>query len=128
MQDPLSDMFTRIRNAHMAGHTSVEMPSSKLKVAVVQVLLDEGYIGHFSVEGDIKKVLSIVLKYHNERPVIERIERFSKPSLRRYSGQNNLPKVELGLGISIISTSKGVMTDRAARLAGVGGEVLATVF
>ncbi len=129
MQDPLSDMLTRIRNAQMAGKTGVEMPGSKLKAAVAQVLKDEGYIGDFHASGEGGKPrLSIELKYFDGKPVIAEIARVSRPSLRRYSGKDDLPSVRGGLGVAIISTSKGVMTDRAARAAGVGGEVLCTVF
>ena len=129
MQDPLSDMLTRIRNAQMSGKTQVEMPGSKLKAAVAKVLADEGYIAGFEarVEG-VKPRLALELKYFQGKPVIAEIDRASKPSLRRYSGIDDLPSVRGGLGIAIISTSQGVMTDRAARAAGVGGEVLCTVF
>ena len=128
MQDPLSDMLTRIRNAHSRAKVSVTMPSSKLKIAVANVLKEEGYITGFSVAEGIKAELSIELKYFEGRPVIEEIGRFSRPGLRRYAGATELPNVRAGLGIAIVSTSKGVMTDRAARSAGVGGEVLCTVF
>lgn len=128
MQDPLADMLTRIRNAQMAEKTVVNMPSSKLKAAVAQVLKEEGYIADFAVSGEIKKELSIELKYFEGKPVIEEIKRVSRPSLRQYRGAEDLPKVRGGLGVSIVSTNKGVMTDRAARAAGVGGEVLCTVF
>ena len=129
MQDPLADMLTRIRNAQMAGKTSVDMPGSKLKNAVASVLKDEGYIADFEarVEG-VKPRLRLDLKYFEGKPVIAEIDRVSRPSLRRYSGRDDLPSVRGGLGIAIVSTSKGVMTDRAARAAGVGGEVLCTVF
>jgi small subunit ribosomal protein S8 len=129
MQDPLSDMLTRIRNAQMAGKTRVEMPGSKLKSAVAKVLQDEGYIAGFnaSVEGG-KPRLSIDLKYYNGKPVIAEIDRVSRPGLRRYSGKDGLPSVRAGLGVAIISTSKGVMTERAAQAAGVGGEILCTVY
>ena len=128
MQDPLADMLTRIRNAQMAEHASVTMPSSKIKAAVAQVLKDEGYIADYSVTGEVKAELSIELKYFEGQPVIESIERASRPGLRSYAGKEELPKVNGGLGIAIVSTNKGVMTDRAARAAGVGGEVLCTVF
>jgi small subunit ribosomal protein S8 len=128
MQDTLADMFTRIRNGLMAEKVSVTMPASKQKKAVAQVLLDEGYITGFSVEGDVKPELSIELKYFEGKPVIEKIERVSRPSLRIYKAAADLPKVRDGLGVAIVSTSKGVMTDRAARSAGVGGEVICTVF
>ncbi|GAB0153279.1 MULTISPECIES: 30S ribosomal protein S8 [Marinobacterium] len=128
MQDTLADMFTRIRNGHMAEKAHVAMPSSKQKVAVANLLKDEGYITDFSVEGDVKPVLSIELKYFEGKPVIEEIKRVSRPSLRIYKSASELPKVADGLGIAIVSTSKGVMTDRAARKAGIGGEVICTVF
>lgn len=128
MQDPLADMLTRIRNAQMAEKTVVSMPSSKLKAAVANVLKDEGYIADFQVSGDAKQQLSIELKYFEGKPVIEELKRVSRPGLRQYKGVEQLPKVRGGLGVSIVSTNKGVMTDRAARAAGVGGEVLCTVF
>jgi len=129
MQDPISDMLTRVRNAQMAGKKFVDMPGSKLKAAVAQVLEDEGYIsGHRVESAEGKPRLSIELKYHNGKPVIAEIERFSKPSLRRYAGKDKMPNVRGGLGVAIVSTSKGVMTDRAAKAQGVGGEVLCTVF
>jgi small subunit ribosomal protein S8 len=129
MQDPISDMLTRVRNAQMAGKKFVDMPGSKLKAAVAKVLEDEGYIsGHRVEDSEGKPRLSIELKYFNGKPVIAELERFSKPSLRRYAGKNSLPSVRGGLGVAIVSTSKGVMTDRAAKAEGVGGEVLCTVF
>lgn len=129
MQDPISDMLTRVRNAQMAGKKFVDMPGSKLKAAVAQVLEDEGYIsGHRVESAEGKPRLSIELKYYNGKPVIAEIERFSKPSLRRYASKDKMPNVRGGLGVSIVSTSKGVMTDRAAKAQGVGGEVLCTVF
>jgi len=128
MQDTLADMFTRIRNGHMAEKKAVSLPSSKQKLAVAKVLKEEGYIADYSVEGDVKPVLTIDLKYFEGKPVIEEIKRVSRPSLRIYKSAGELPKVADGLGIAIISTSKGVMTDRAARQAGVGGEVVCTVF
>jgi len=129
MQDPLSDMLTRIRNAQMAGKTRVEMPGSKLKVAVAQVLHDEGYVSGFSATSEGGKPrLAIDLKYYLGKPVIAEIDRVSRPGLRRYGGSDELPLVRSGLGVAIISTSKGVMSDRAARAAGVGGEVLCTVY
>lgn len=128
MQDTLADMFTRIRNAHMAEKQSVNMPASKQKAAVAQLLQDEGYISGYSVSEDSKPTLSIELKYFEGKPVIEKIQRVSRPGLRIYRSKDELPKVSAGLGISIISTSKGLMTDRAARAAGVGGEVICTVF
>ena len=128
MQDPLADMLTRIRNAQMAEKSVVSMPSSTLKVAVAKVLKDEGYIADYQISSEIKPLLSIELKYFEGRPVIEEVKRVSRPGLRQYTSSEDLPKVRGGLGVSIVSTSKGVMTDRAARAAGVGGEVLCTVF
>ena len=129
MQDPISDMLTRVRNAQMAGKKFVDMPGSKLKAAVAKVLEDEGYIaGHRVEAGEGKPRLSIELKYFDGKTVIAEIERFSKPSLRRYAGKDGMPSVRGGLGVAIVSTSKGVMTDRAAKAQGVGGEVLCTVF
>ena len=129
MQDTLADMFTRIRNAQMAAKTSVSMPSAKIKASVAQVLQAEGYIAGFVVSDDaVKPQLTIELKYFEGKPVIEEIKRASRPGLRLYKGTGDLSKVRGGLGVSIISTSQGVMTDHAARAAGVGGEVLCTVF
>ena len=129
MQDPLSDMLTRIRNSQLAGHAVVRMPESKLKIAVAGVLKQEGYISEFKKEDSASKDnLTIDLKYYNGKPVIVEIKRISRPGLRQYVNSKNLPKVKGGLGIAVISTSKGVMTDRAANSAGVGGEVLCTVF
>jgi small subunit ribosomal protein S8 len=129
MQDPLSDMLTRIRNAQMAGKTGVEMPGSKLKAAVANVLKEEGYIADFKASSETGKPrLAIELKYYEGKPVIAEIDRISRPGLRRYTGKDGLPSVRNGLGVAIISTSKGVMTERAARAAGVGGELLCTVF
>ena len=128
MQDPVADMLTCIRNAHHRNKPEVIMPSSKLKVSVAKVLHDEGYIDGFSVSEDVKPKLTVSLKYFEGKPVIEEIVRISKPSLRQYSSSGDLPKVRSGLGIAIVSTSKGVMTDRAARAAGIGGEILCTVF
>ncbi len=129
MQDPLSDMLTRIRNAQMAGKPRVEMPGSKLKAAVAEVLKQEGYIADFAAANDTGKPrLSIELKYFQGKPVIAEIDRISRPGLRNYAAKGELPTVRGGLGVAIVSTSKGVMTDRAARAAGVGGEVLCTVF
>ena len=131
MHDPIADMLTRIRNAQLVGHTEVSMPASGLKSAIAKVLKDEGYIEDFAVReksGDAaKKELAIALKYYAGRPVIERIERVSKPGLRVYKGRNDIPKVMNGLGVAILSTSRGVMTDRKARADGVGGEVLCIV-
>ncbi len=129
MQDPISDMLTRVRNAQMAGKKSVEMPGSKLKAALASVLKDEGYIASFDVDNtSAKPRLSLELKYFEGKPVIAEIARVSKPSLRRYVGKGELPQVRGGLGVAIVSTSRGVMTDRAARAAGVGGEILCTIF
>lgn len=128
MQDTLADMFTRIRNAQQSGHATVSLPSSKQKVAVATVLKNEGFVDEFVVEGDVKKVMQITLRYFEGKPVIESIKRVSRPGLRKYSGADDLPKVSGGLGIAIVSTSKGVMTDRAARAAGVGGEIICEVF
>ena len=128
MQDPLSDMITRIRNANLREKVSVAMPSSKLKVSVAKVLKDEGYILNYKVTEDKKPMLEIDLKYYDGKPVIEEITRSSKPSLRVYSSSKDLPKVKSGLGVAIVSTSKGVMSDRSARSNGVGGEILCTVF
>ena len=128
MQDPLADMLTRIRNAQMAGKASVEMPSSKLKVAVTNVLEQEGYVaGHAVNELDGKPVLSIELKYYNGEPVIVELDRISRPGLRIFKSKDELPSINGGLGIAIISTSKGVMTDAQARAAGFGGEVICSV-
>lgn len=128
MTDPVADMLTRIRNAQMAEKLGVSMPSSKLKQAIAQVLQDEGYIESFVVRDDAGKAnLDIELKYYAGRPVIERIERVSRPGLRIYRGMQDLPKVMNGLGIAIVSTPKGVMTDRKARSVNVGGEVLCIV-
>lgn len=128
MQDPLADMLTRIRNAQLVGKASVTMPSSKLKQSVAQVLQSEGYINGYSVSESLKQELTIELKYFEGKPVIVELDRVSRPGLRNYVNKNDLPSVRGGLGIAIVSTSKGVMTDRAARAAGVGGEVLCTVF
>jgi small subunit ribosomal protein S8 len=129
MQDPLSDMLTRIRNAQMVGKTNVNMPGSKLKAAVARVLQEEGYIADFKATDESGKPrLSIDLKYYEGKPVIAEIRRTSRPGLRQYRGSDELPQVRKGLGVAIISTSKGVMTDRAARAAGVGGELLCTVY
>ncbi|MFN3611603.1 30S ribosomal protein S8 [Tepidimonas fonticaldi] len=128
MSDPIADMLTRIRNAQMVDKAVVTMPASKLKTAIAQVLKDEGYIDGFQVkEADGKKELEIALKYYAGRPVIERIERVSRPGLRVYRGAKSIPQVMNGLGVAIVTTPKGVMTDRKARAAGVGGEVLCYV-
>ena len=128
MTDPIADMLTRIRNAQMAEKVAVSMPSSKLKVSIAKVLKAEGYIDEFAVrENGGKAQLDIALKYYAGRPVIERIERVSKPGLRVYKGTGDLPRVMNGLGVAIVSTPKGVMTDRSARASNVGGEVLCIV-
>ncbi len=128
MSDPIADMLTRIRNAQSVSKLSVSMPASKLKAAIAAVLKDEGYIDDFAVAAnDGKPLLNISLKYYAGRPVIEKIDRVSKPGLRIYKGSDNIPKVMNGLGVTIMSTSKGVMTDRKAQAAGIGGEVLCVV-
>jgi small subunit ribosomal protein S8 len=128
MSDPIADMLTRIRNAQRVEKATVSMPSSKLKVAIASVLKDEGYIDGFEVKSASGKAeLEIALKYYAGRPVIERIERVSKPGLRIYKGRDDIPQVMNGLGVAIVSTSRGVMTDRKARAQGVGGEVLCVV-
>lgn len=128
MSDPIADMLTRIRNAQAVEKLSVVMPSSKLKKAIAQVLKDEGYIDSFAVKADgAFENLEIALKYYAGRPVIERIERVSRPGLRVYKGSKDIPQVMNGLGVAIVTTPQGVMTDRKARAAGVGGEVLCYV-
>ena len=127
MTDPIADMLTRIRNAQMTEKATCQMPSSKVKVAIARVLKDEGYIEGFQVTGEQKPLLEIGLKYYAGRPVIEKIERVSKPGLRIYRTKDDIPPVMNGLGIAIVSTSQGVMTDRKARASGVGGEVLCIV-
>lgn len=128
MTDPISDLLTRVRNGQLSGKTEVKAPASKLKAEVLRVLKEEGYIADFSkAEEDGKPVLSIKLKYYQGRPVIERVQRVSRPGLRVYKGKDELPTVLGGLGVAIISTSKGVMSDRAARANGQGGEVLCVV-
>ena len=128
MSDPIADMLTRIRNAQSAEKTEVKMPSSKLKIAITRVLKDEGYVDDFAVRAEGGKAeLSIALKYYAGRPVIDRIERVSRPGLRIYKGKEDIPTVMNGLGVAILSTSQGVMTDRKARATGVGGEVLCVV-
>ena len=128
ISDPIADMLTRIRNGQMVDKTEVTMPSSKLKVAIAKVLEDEGYIDGYTVDAnDGKPVLRIGLKYYAGRPVIEMIERVSRPGLRVYKNHETIPQVMNALGIAIISTPKGVMTDRKARAAGIGGEVLCVV-
>jgi small subunit ribosomal protein S8 len=127
MTDPISDMLTRIRNAQMVEKPSVSMPASKVKRAIAQVLHDEGYIDGFKVTADVKPTLEVALKYYAGSPVIDKIQRISTPGLRVYKGCDSLPNVMNGLGVAIISTSKGVMTDRKARSLGLGGEVICTV-
>jgi small subunit ribosomal protein S8 len=128
MSDPIADMLTRIRNGQQAQKASVRMPSSKLKVAIAKVLKDEGYIDDYAVLDVAGKAdLDLALKYYAGRPVIERIERVSRPGLRIYKGSDDLPKVMNGLGVAIVSTPRGVMTDRAARASRVGGEVICLV-
>ena len=128
MQDTLADMFTRIRNEQMAEVQSVMIPSSKMKISVLEVLKSEGFIEGFAVSGDAKPEITVDLKYFEGKSVIEEIKRASRPGLRSYKGSDELPKVRAGLGIAIVSTSQGVMTDHAARKAGIGGEVICTVF
>ena len=128
MSDPIADLLTRIRNAQMVARTSVSVPSSKVKIAIAQVLKDEGYIEDFAIrtiEG--KNELNVSLKYYAGKPVIEKIERISRPGLRVYRGREDIKPVMNGLGVAIVSTSQGVMTDRKARATGVGGEVLCIV-
>lgn len=128
MHDPIADMLTRIRNAQLVGHAEVTMPASHLKASIAKVLKDEGYIDDFALrDSGLKKELAIALKYYAGRPVIERLERVSKPGLRVYKGRDDIPRVMNGLGVAILSTSRGVMTDRKARADGVGGEVLCIV-
>jgi small subunit ribosomal protein S8 len=128
MNDPIADMLTRIRNAQMTSKKTVAMPSSKVKIGIAEVLRDEGFITDFGVnENGGKPQLEVVLKYYQGRPVIERLERVSRPGLRCYRGKNDLPKVMGGLGVAIVSTSSGIMTDQRARSEGQGGEVLCVV-
>ncbi|MAM70065.1 MAG: 30S ribosomal protein S8 [Gammaproteobacteria bacterium] len=129
MSDPIADLLTRIRNAQMVHKNTVECPASKTKLAILDVLKDEGYISGYQVSDDlVKPVVSVELKYHKGQGVIEEIHRGSRPGLRHYVSREDLPEVRAGLGVAIISTNKGVMTDKAARQAGVGGEILCTVF
>lgn len=128
MSDPIADMLTRIRNAQMAKKNSVKMPSSNIKLSIANVLKDEGYISDFSISTDkYKNILELSLKYYSGAPVIEQIKRISKPGLRIYKSSKNLPDIMNGLGIAIVSTSNGVMTERKARAAGIGGELLCVV-
>ena len=128
MQDPMADMLTRIRNAQNAKIKAVSMDSSNMKVAVAEVLKQEGYVQEYTVDGEVKPTLTITLKYFEGRPVIEEIKRVSRPGLRQYKGKDGIPVVRGGLGIIILSTNKGMMSDRAARAAGLGGELLCSVF
>ena len=128
MQDPLADMLTRIRNAQMAGIEQISMNVSKTKAEIAKVLRDEGFVESFEVDGEVKKTLTIELKYIDGEPVIEHLQRESRPGLRLYRGKDDIPQLNGGLGVYILSTNKGVMTDRAARSAGVGGEILCSVF
>jgi small subunit ribosomal protein S8 len=127
MTDPIADMFTRIRNGQSAEKTAVKMPSSKLKVAIANLLKEEGYISNYAVAGDVKPELTVELKYFEGKEVIETIKRVSRPGLRVYKGRDELPKVLAGMGIAIVSTSKGLMSDRDARKAGLGGEIIGYV-
>lgn len=127
MQDPIADMFTRVRNGQMSNKVAVTMPSSKVKTAIAELLKNEGFITGYEVSGDVKKELCVTLKYFEGKPVIETIKRVSRPGLRIYKKTDNLPKVMGGLGVAIISTSNGLMTDRAARKAGIGGEIIGYV-
>jgi len=128
MTDPIADMLTRVRNAQAASKVDVTMPSSKLKSAIAKVLQDEGYIAGFSSDGAAKPTMTITLKYHEGRPVIDEIKRVSRPGLRIYKNKNELPRILNGLGVAIVSTSAGVMSDREARATGRGGEILCTVY
>ncbi|ODP96810.1 MULTISPECIES: 30S ribosomal protein S8 [Salinivibrio] len=127
MQDPISDMLTRLRNGQAAKKVAVKMPSSKLKVAIAELLKAEGYVAEYAVSGDAKPELEVTLKYFESKPVIEQIQRVSRPGLRIYKKKDELPSVMGGLGIAVVSTSKGLMTDRAARKAGLGGEIICYV-
>lgn len=127
MTDPIADMLTRIRNAQAASKFDVTMPSSKLKVAIAKVLLDEGYISEYSADSEVKPTLTVTLKYYEGRPVIDDLKRVSRPGLRIYKNKDELPKILNGLGVAIVSTSAGVMTDKQARDTGRGGEILCTV-
>jgi small subunit ribosomal protein S8 len=129
MQDPIADMLTRVRNAGKASKQTVSMPNAKLKIAIAEALKQEGFISDYEVEGEgAIKTLTIKLKYFQGEPVIEVLKRISTPGLRVYAEKDNLPSVNGGLGIALISTSKGIMTDKAARKAGIGGEVICSVF
>ncbi len=129
MSDPIADMLTRIRNGSQAQKTNVQVPASRSKVAIAEVLKDEGYISGFSVDGEgVSRVLDVELKYFQGDPVIEEINRISRPSCRIYARKDDLPSIKNGLGIALVSTSKGLLTDKSARQAGVGGEIICTVF
>ena len=128
MQDPIADLLTRVRNAQMARHPAVTMPASKSKLAICDVLLAEGYIADVAVTEGSKPEMTVTLRYHNGKPVIEELHRVSRPGLRIYKPCDDLPTVRGGLGVAVVSTNMGVMTDRTARSKGVGGEVLCTVF
>ena len=128
MQDPIADLLTRIRNAQLAGHESVLIPHSKLKCEIIRVLKEEGYIETYRVTDDVKPLIEVTLKYSKGVPVIEKLKRVSRPGLRIYTDSDNVPTVNGGLGVAIVSTNKGVMTDRLARKEGIGGEVICTVF
>jgi len=128
MQDPIADLLTRVRNAQTANHPDVSMPSSKSKLAICEVLKEEGYIEDFRNDGALQPTLKVTLKYYEGQPVIEEIKRVSRPGLRVYKACEDLPKVRDGFGVAIVSTNKGLMSDRAARAQGIGGEVLCTVF
>lgn len=127
MQDPISDMLTRLRNGQAAKKVAVKMPSSKLKVAIAVLLQEEGFVADYTVTGEVKPELEVTLKYFEANPVIEQIQRVSRPGLRIYKKKGALPSVMGGLGIAVVSTSKGLMTDRAARKAGLGGEIICYV-
>ncbi len=127
MTDPIADMLTRVRNAQAASKVDVTMPSSKLKLSIAKVLQDEGYIAGYSSDNAVKPTLTVALRYYEGRPVIDELKRISRPGLRIYKNKNELPKILNGLGIAIISTSAGVMTDREARDSGRGGEIICTV-
>lgn len=127
MTDPIADMLTRIRNGQSSGKVDVSMPLSKVKMTIAKVLKDEGYISDYSANSDAKPALTIILKYYEGRPVIDNLKRVSRPGLRIYKNKDELPRILNGLGIAIVSTSAGVMTDKQARAAGRGGEVLCTV-
>jgi small subunit ribosomal protein S8 len=127
MQDPISDMLTRLRNGQTAKKVAVKMPSSKQKVAIAALLQEEGFVAEFTVTGEVKPELEVTLKYFEANPVIEQIQRVSRPGLRIYKKKDALPSVMGGLGIAVVSTSKGLMTDRAARKAGLGGEIICYV-